>query len=255
MIHGLRAKLRRNPLWRRASTVAAVRRLKGWLWPTPILLPEHLYRRLSRRSTTFRFHGEDYAYFFHRYQVAGLTERTVEIPIAADLVRGYPPDSVLEVGNVLSHYVDVTHDVVDKYEFGRGVENTDVLDYRPERYYDLIVSVSTLEHVGWDESPRDELKWLRAVRHLRTLLTPKGVLFASIPVGWNPHVDAALRAGVPEFDELYGMRRITRENDWLEARFEEVLDAQYGNPFPFANALIFALAHMTLEGQAGRPPL
>jgi hypothetical protein len=214
-----------------------------------------MYRRLSRRSPTFRFRGKDYAYFFHRYQVAGLTERTVEIPIAAELVRAYPPDSVLEVGNVLSHYLDVTHEVVDKYEVGRDVKNTDVLDHRPERNYDLIVSISTLEHVGWDESPRDELKWLRAVRHLRTLLTPKGLFFATIPVGWNPHVDAALRAGVPEFNELHGMRRITRENDWVEARFEEVLGLQYGHPFPFANAVIFALARMTREGQAGRPPL
>jgi SAM-dependent methyltransferase len=219
-----------------------------------MLLPEHAYRHLSRRSRKFRFRGRGYAYFFHPYQVAGLTERTVEIPIAVELVRAFPPDSVLEIGNVLNHYVDVNHDIVDKYEVGRGVENTDVLDYRPEKHYDLIVSISTLEHVGWDDPPRDELKWLRALRHLRTLLTPTGVLFATIPVGWNPHVDAALRAGVPEFDELYGMRRLTRENDWTEAQLVEVLDAEYGDPFPFANAVVVALAYAT-EGQAGPSPL
>jgi SAM-dependent methyltransferase len=242
MIHRLRARLRRQPVWRRVSKVPAVQQLKRRLWPTPLLLPEHLYRRVTHGSRTFRFRGKTYAYFFHPYQVAGLTERTVEIPIAAESVRGFRSDSVLEVGNVLSHYLDVAHDVVDKYETAPGVVNVDVLAFHPEKTYDLIVSVSTLEHVGWDEYPREELKWMHALQHLRTLLNPGGLLFVTIPIGWNPHLDAALRAGVLGFDEVYGMRRLTRENDWAEARIEEILNTEYGHPFPFANALVFAFA-------------
>src|SRR5215204_6122781 len=158
MIHRLRARLQREPVWRRASKVTAVKWLKVRLWPTPALLPEYVYRRFKRRSRTFRFRGESYEYLLHRYQVAGLTERTVEIPIAAQLVRKSGGGSVLEIGNVLSHYVDVAHDVVDKYEVAPGVENADVVDLRPGKHYDLIVSISTLEHVGWNEAPRDQLK-------------------------------------------------------------------------------------------------
>jgi hypothetical protein len=244
MIHVARARLRRQTVWLRASKISAIKWLKVRLWPTPLLTPEHLYRRLSRKSRTFQFRGEAYPYFFHRYQVTGLTERTVEIPIAADLVHSYPPDSVLEIGNVLSHYIDATHDIVDKYEIATGVENTDVVDYVPKKTYSLIVSISTLEHIGWDESPRDEFKWLRAVKHLRTLLKTGGLLFVTIPMGWNPHLDAALRAGVPELGKFYGMRRCTRANDWTEAPLNEIFGAEYGNPFPFANALILAYARV-----------
>ena len=35
--------------------------------------------------------------------------------------------------------------------------------------FDLIVAISTLEHVGWDESPRDPAKAPRAVEVLRSL--------------------------------------------------------------------------------------
>ena len=44
------------------------------------------------------------------------------------------------------------HDVLDKYEKGNNVINDDVVSFSTEVKYDLIVSVSTLEHVGWDEN-------------------------------------------------------------------------------------------------------
>ena len=34
--------------------------------------------------------------------------------------------------------------------------------------YDLIVTISTLEHVGWDEEPRDPSKVLRAIENLKS---------------------------------------------------------------------------------------
>ena len=244
--------MRRQPVWRRASAVPTVQWIKARLWPTPLLLPEHLYRRLTKRSRTFHFRGKVYKYLFHRYQVAGLTERTVEVPIAAEIMRAFQSNSVLEVGNVLSHYRMVKHDVVDKYEIARGVENVDVLEYRPNKTYELILSISTLEHVGWDEFPREKTKWLQAIRHLRTLLTPGGLLFITIPVGLNADLDAALRNGVAELDEIYGMRRLSKENEWTEAPVEEALNAEYNHPFPFANALIVAIAYATGERQ-GRP--
>jgi hypothetical protein len=38
--------------------------------------------------------------------------------------------------------------VLDKYEQAPGVINEDVVSFSPPQKYDLIVSVSTLEHVG-----------------------------------------------------------------------------------------------------------
>jgi hypothetical protein len=83
------------------------------------------------------------------------------------------------VGNVLSHYFSVNHDVVDKYEKAEGVINRDIIDFHPSKEYDLIISISTLEHVGWDEDISDHKilhdpsKILRAIENLRGLLAPQ----------------------------------------------------------------------------------
>src|SRR5881396_1029660 len=73
------------------------------------------YRRFkSGRSFTAR--GVDYRYFYHAYNQTYCNERAVEIPIVWPIVQRVPPERVLEVGNVLSHYFSTRHDVVDKYE-------------------------------------------------------------------------------------------------------------------------------------------
>lgn len=59
-------------------------------------------------------------------------------------------------------YVPVAHDVVDKYEGAPGVRNVDVLD-NEDGDLDYVASISTLEHVGWDEQERDADKALRAL--------------------------------------------------------------------------------------------
>jgi hypothetical protein len=57
--------------------------------------------------------------------------------------------------------------VADKYEVSPGVINKDIVEFVPPQKYDLIVSISTLEHVGWNEQPREPTKLLRAIEHLR----------------------------------------------------------------------------------------
>src|SRR2546422_11404174 len=102
------------------------------------------YRRFkSGRSFTAR--GVDYHYFYHAYNQTYCNERAVEIPIVWPMLQQVPPERVLEIGNVLSHYFPTRHDVVDKFEQAPGVQNVDVVDFRPTQPYDLIVSISTLE--------------------------------------------------------------------------------------------------------------
>jgi hypothetical protein len=63
-----------------------------------------------------------------------------------EMVRKYQGTNILEIGNVLSNHVRFEHDVLDKYEFVKGIINEDVVDFRPEKRYDLIVSISTLDY-------------------------------------------------------------------------------------------------------------
>jgi hypothetical protein len=167
------------------------------------------------RGGEFTLGGESYPLLRHRHGLTWVTERTVEVPVARRLVERHRGARILEVGNVLSHYMRVEHDVVDKYERAPGVRNVDVLDLPPEPGYDLIVTISTLEHVGRDETPRDPGRAVGALDHLRGLLLPGGTLCATVPVGYNPDLDGAL-ADCPH--EVRAMRRAPwREVDPAEA--------------------------------------
>ena len=142
-------------------------------------------------ETTFRFRGEQHTYLDDPYNTTRLNERAVEVPIAAAFLDRQPIRSVgLEVGNVLSHYRPGSHRVVDRHEQAPGVENLDVFDIVGA--YDWIVAVSTLEHVRWDETPREPDGAAQALSHLRSLLTPDGRLLLTHPFGWHPFFDAHL---------------------------------------------------------------
>jgi hypothetical protein len=116
---------------------------------------------------------------------------------------------------------------VDKYEQASGVIHADVVDYEPGRRYDLIATISTLEHVGWDEEPRDPEKFLRAVEHLATLLAPGGTLLVTLPLGYNPEVDRFLADGRVPFTSVGYLKRDSRDNVWHEASWSEVAGTAY----------------------------
>ena len=111
--------------------------------------------RLLGAARTFTFAEESYPYFRHWRVTTFLNERTIEVPIVTRELARRPGASILEIGNVLNQYVHIPHTVVDKYERASGVLNVDVVDFDPGVQYDLIVSISTLEHVGWDETPKE----------------------------------------------------------------------------------------------------
>lgn len=173
-------------------------------------------------AETFEFLGKTYAYFNHRRNQTRLSERAVEIPIVWDAMEQSRGKRVLEVGNVLSQYFPVTHDILDKYEKRDGVINQDIVDFDPPGRYDLIVCISTLEHIGWDESPREPGKILRALENLRNLLKPGGKLVVTVPLGYNQDLDRLLKNGTIHFSEQYCLRRLPDSNDWEVVNWEEV---------------------------------
>jgi SAM-dependent methyltransferase len=188
----------------------------------------------------FDFQGERYAYLFHRYKRTWLTERAIEVPVLQAMVDRQAGARVLEVGNVLAHYRRQTHLVVDKYEQAPGVVNRDVLELDGLGQFDLIVSISTLEHVGWDEAPRDPDKAARAVSALRTLLAPGGRLVLTVPVGYNAAFDAALREGAIPLSATAALRRVGGGTRWREVATAEVWSAPYDFLLYSARGVLFA---------------
>jgi SAM-dependent methyltransferase len=165
-------------------------------------------------------------------------ERTIEIPIFQEIVKLRGGASVLEVGNVLSHYSSFPHVIVDKYERGRGVINEDIVTFDPgEQRFDLVVSISTLEHVGLDEPERDPSKFDRALARIRDLLSPGGECWFSVPLGYNPVVDRHAFSPESAFERYY-LRRENLDNSWRQCAASEVEGVLFGTPYPYANAVM-----------------
>ncbi len=130
--------------------------------------------RRVRRARSFELGGVriDYRDDWHNW--IWLHERAVEIPIAAAALQSVGPGRTIEVGAVMSHYGYNGHRVIDQYEHGEGIEQIDIFDLPPTPVHDLVLSVSTLEHVGWDELPSDAELALKEMDHLKRLVAPGG---------------------------------------------------------------------------------
>lgn len=210
---------------------------------TPIIivsrLSSYVWVLLFRSTKTFTLNGRVYRYAVHLANATFRVERAVEIPIALEM---FPwTGNVLEIGNVLSQYSPLQHDIMDKYEKGDGVQNIDVVDYNPNKRYDLIVSISTLEHVGWDETPREPEKLLIAVKALKALLTDKGKMLVTVPLGYNEFLDQCIKDGSFGFSRTLFMVRTSHMNDWKQTDFEEASAHKYGEIYPCANGIAIVI--------------
>ena len=185
--------------------------------------------RLFRVPRTFTFCGKSYRYYYHIYNTTWKNERVVEVPIVWEIVKSYRGRKILEVGDVLSHYFKFKHDVVDKYEKADGVINKDILDYKVKEKYDLIVSISTFEHIGFDERTRDPTKTLKAMKHLRSLLKKGGKLIVTVPVGFNPHLDRYINQGRISFSRKYCLKQVSiSRNEWIQVGCGQIRGMKYG---------------------------
>jgi SAM-dependent methyltransferase len=201
----------------------------------------------GRPRGEFSFEGARYPYLFHPHKWTWLTERAVEVPLVQAVVDRHVGARVLEVGNVLSHYRRQSHLVVDKYERAQGVLNRDVLDLDDLGRFDLIVAISTIEHVGWDEEPREPAKAQEALRRLEAMLAPGGRLIVTLPVGYNASLDAALRDGSVSAPRLRALRRVLGGTRWREVEPEEAWSAPYDFVLYCARAVLIAV----FDGPAG----
>jgi SAM-dependent methyltransferase len=201
---------------------------------------KYRYYRAFKGGRVLNFQGAKYPYLYRRYNLTVQNERAVELPIAWAAASRCAPDRVLEIGNVLAHYYPIKHQVLDKYEVAPGVINADVVDFQPGKQYDLILAISTLEHVGWDEEPRDPPKFRRAVANLTSLLAPGGTLLITLPVGYNSEVDTVLRERALPFTTLGFLKRATPDNIWREADWNAVANEKYLTRVPTSTAIAVA---------------
>jgi hypothetical protein len=197
----------------------------------------------------FKFHGIELEGFDHEYNDTKLNERRVEIPIAELFLAGVgaragetgEAPAVLEVGNVLSHYglaepiAGGTYRIVDLFEVAEGVENVDLFDIEGE--YDAIVSISTIEHVGWEGQPEDldPGAAIAALEHLRGLLAPGGQLLVTVPTGYHLPLDEVLLSGESGAARECTLVRTKRAGGWTQT--DELEQRPYADPTPWAHSV------------------
>ncbi len=200
------------------------------------LYSEYLYHASFESLKHFEVMGKRFSYYYHPYNATWRNERCVEIPVIWKILQENKGKNILEFGNVLSHYFRISHDVLDKYEKADGVINEEVVEFNSSKKYDLIVSISTLEHVGFDETPKEPLKVLKAVEKLRESLSENGKIYVTLPVGQNLEMDKLINSGQLKLDEQYFLKRVSGST-WKEATFDEIKDSAYNSPFFAANAI------------------
>lgn len=175
-------KFKRLSAWRRSGIVKSLVAIKH--------LIEYCYlKAIPQRH--FIYKTKKYPFFIHMYNATWTAERKIEVPIFKELVEN-TSGKILEVGCVLPHYIKIKHKVIDKYEEYPSCQKIDVIDYKPEEKYNLIISISTLEHVGKDEEIQDALKPRKSLIHLKSMLAPNGNLIISYPEDYNPNLNKAV---------------------------------------------------------------
>jgi len=223
---------------------------------------------------TFFFNNQEF--YYNRINFNNPTERAVEIPIAFNFLATInKPSSILEVGNVLSHYENhlsetlgiTSRRIVDKFEVELGVDNEDLMNLPSEEKYDAIVSLSTVEHIGQKGDPsggygeqqenRDLEGPLKAIAKIYDLLAPDGKAVITVPFGklidgeWYIQFSKEYlylldkKYGIPkEAVSVNCLKLIDRETTdrgfnvlWEELDALELSYVEYGSPFSQANAI------------------
>lgn len=195
---------------------------------------------LRKRDMTFK--NKKVRYLFHSYNHTWANERAIEVPLVLSFIEKVNKKDILEVGNALSHYMTTGWDVIDKYEKADNVVNVDVVDYIPSKKYPVIICISSLEHIGYDEHIRDNKKILKAIDNLKkNCLEENGKMIITLPIGWNSNVDILLSEGKLIFSEEYYFKRICWDNKWTISNKSEVLQTKFAKPYIGANGLVLGV--------------
>ncbi|MBU2616341.1 MAG: class I SAM-dependent methyltransferase [Nanoarchaeota archaeon] len=240
--------------FRKALKIARVEGLKSFfvklvlyfLYPLAAYIsaiPSSIFFRLKPKKFFF-FKGKKFPYFYHIHNTTWGNERIIEVPIVMNYIKEsfIKRKRILEVGAVLVHYYPSRWDILDKYERRRKIINKDILDFKPFNKYDLIVSISTFEHVGFDEEIKDPVKIIRAIKNLKeNCLEVGGRGVITLPLGYNLEMDKLLFANKLDFDERIFLKRINKENQWIEISEKEAKNSKYNKPFKAANSIVIGI--------------
>ena len=191
----------------------------------------------------FSLDGQGYSYCTAGHNAAHRNERTVEVPIGQRFIAQNKGCRILEVGDVLSNYGPTDHLVVDlgcKRDESERLLRVDIVDFKDDKGFDAIVSISTMEHVGEKMSSAGKSKIVLAFDNLKSLLRPGGTMLVTMPLGYRKGLDEMLLSGDLEFTKHLRMQCQGKDNTWEERPWPDHNNfAGYGKFRPGAAADVF----------------
>lgn len=222
-----------------------IRGVSSYLWRQLLYVSYPMYyKMLLGQKGQFIFKERKYDYCLEKYNLSWRTERTLEIPIIQQFIKDNLELNILEIGCVLKHYESSPANnwtIIDKYEKFENVINEDIVKYKPGEKFDLIVSVSTVEHIGIDDGPVDPEKAKNAIDYIMNNLLNKNGKFAfTIPIGYNKYLDQQILNDKIFISEKHYFTRVPN-NEWIEVVKGKVLNFIYGKPYIGANALFIGI--------------
>jgi len=186
------------------------------------------------------------------YNNTYINERSIEIPFCKHLIKekivNIKNPKILEIGNTLIHYEGsekISRKILDKYEIYPEVINEDIVEYSPNEKFDLIFSISTLEHVGSDYGEKNQQeKFMDAINRSVDLLKNKGFFIVTLPLFYRQAVDNYV-FGNESFNEKYFLIRENFNNDWKLSNEDEVINKKdylgYNKNYPCANSIFIGV--------------
>jgi len=191
---------------------------------------QRLVKRIQQEmdGKTFEYHGMHLPYTYHTYNSTYANERCVEVSIGKWFLETH--EDVLEVGNVMNHYCDIPHEVVDKYEIAPGVRNEDVVSIKD--HHKNILAISTLEHVGFDDGGQgkgDHTQFFKAVENIKSIGQHALI---TLPWGVNPSVDKFVSEFTGAMTLYYRDGR-----EWKQGTLTDIREKTYGSKYSGANAI------------------
>lgn len=189
---------------------------------------EFLIWLLSRKNS-FVFKGKRLKYFNHRYNNTWRNERAIEVPIVLNYFRS--SKHILEIGNVLKHYISSGHQVLDKYEKGESIINEDIISFKSKKKYDLIVSISTFEHIGIDDFPRDSEKAIKAIKYvIKNLLSKEGSFVITFPINYNTSLSKLPISRLSNYS-IFCFKKINfKGNIWVPCNYSDIAHFNHQQP-------------------------
>lgn len=203
-----------------------------------------LLSKLLLFNKKFIYNKKELPYFLHPYNASFANERAVEVSIIKNIIEEYQQENknennkILEIGNVLSHYLNTEHTVVDKYEKANKVINEDAVLFKPKNKFDLIVAISTFEHIGFDEKVKDQSKIIKVINHLKKLLNKNGKLIFTVPIGYNKYLNQQILKNELPIDQSTFLVRNSKINTWENTDKKTALKQKYNQRYPNANAIM-----------------